>query len=69
MVDAVSATVPPPLVTRQLTVADTASTTDASGRARTSYTAGPRPGAASIVATASQLWTTTFTIYIEVSGS
>ena len=51
------------------TVADTASTTDASGLARTTYTAGARPGAASIVATAAQLWTTTFTIYIEASGS
>jgi Bacterial Ig-like domain (group 1) len=51
------------------TVADTTSTTDASGIARTTYTAGPRPGAASIVATAAGLWTTSFTIYIEASGS
>jgi Big-like domain-containing protein len=51
------------------TVADTTSTTDASGIARTTYTAGARPGAASIVATTAGIWTTTFTIYIEASGS
>lgn len=51
------------------TVADTTSTTDGSGLARTIYTAGARPGAASILATAGGLWTATFTIYIEASGS
>ena len=47
------------------TVADTSSTSDASGHARTTYTAGPRTGAATVVATVAQLWTTSFTIYIE----
>jgi len=46
-------------------VADTTSTSDASGYARTTYTAGTRSGAATIVATVAQLWTTSFTIYIE----
>lgn len=46
-------------------VADTTSTSDASGYATTTYTAGPRAGAATVVATVAQLWTTSFTIYIE----
>ena len=46
-------------------VADSTSTSDASGYARTTYTAGPRPGAGTVVATVAQLWTTSFTIYIE----
>jgi hypothetical protein len=47
------------------TVADTTSTSDQSGLATTTYTAGPRAGAATVVATVAQLWTTSFTIYIE----
>jgi hypothetical protein len=47
------------------TVADTTSTSDASGIARTTYTAGPRAGAATVVATVAQFWNTSFTIYIE----
>ena len=46
-------------------VADTTSTSDASGYATTTYTAGTRPGAATGVATVAQIWTTSFTIYIE----
>jgi hypothetical protein len=46
-------------------VADSTSTSDASGYARTTYTAGPRVGAGTVVATVAQLWTTSFTIYIE----
>ena len=47
------------------TVADTTSTSDASGYARMNYTAGARAGAATVVATVAQIWTTSFTIYIE----
>ena len=46
-------------------VTDTSSTSDATGHATTTYTAGPRTGAATVVATVAQLWTTSFTIYIE----
>lgn len=46
-------------------VADTTSTSDASGYATMTYTAGDRTGAATIVATVAQIWTTSFTIYIE----
>lgn len=46
-------------------VADSTSTSDVSGYARTTYTAGARPGAGTVVATVAQLWTTSFTIYIE----
>ena len=46
-------------------VADTTSTTDASGYATMTYTAGTRAGAATVVATVGQLWSTSFTIYIE----
>lgn len=47
------------------TVADTTSTSDASGYAKMTYTAGDRTGAATIVATVALLWTTSFTVYIE----
>src|SRR3954465_4475120 len=47
------------------TVANALSTSDASGIATMTYTAGPRTGAATVVATVSQLWTASFTIYIE----
>jgi len=47
------------------TVTDTTSTTDASGYATMTYTAGTRTGAATIVATVALLWTASFTIYIE----
>jgi hypothetical protein len=47
------------------TVANALSTSDASGIATMTYTAGPRTGAATVVATVAQLWTTSFTIYIE----
>jgi|tagenome__1003787_1003787.scaffolds.fasta_scaffold20947358_3 adhesin/invasin len=47
------------------TVANALSTSDASGVARMTYTAGPRTGAATVVATVAQFWTTSFTIYIE----
>ena len=46
-------------------VADSTSTSDASGYARMTYTAGSRVGAGTVVATVAQLWTTSFTIYIE----
>ena len=46
-------------------VADTTSTSDASGYATMTYTAGSRIGAGTVVATVAQLWTTSFTIYIE----
>lgn len=46
-------------------VDDTTSTSDASGYARTTYTAGSRVGAATVVATLAQIWTASFTIYIE----
>ena len=46
-------------------VTDTSSTSDASGHATVSYTAGARPGAATVVATVAQLWTASFTVYIE----
>jgi len=47
------------------TVTDAISTSDASGHATTSYTAGTRAGAATVVATVAQIWTVSFTIYIE----
>lgn len=46
-------------------VADTTSTSDASGYATTTYTAGDRVGAGTVVASVAQLWSTSFTIYIE----
>ena len=46
-------------------VDDTTSTTDASGYAKMTYTAGTRIGAATVVATVALLWTTSFTVYIE----
>jgi adhesin/invasin len=46
-------------------VADTSSTSDASGHATMSYTAGARTGTATVVATVAQLWTASFTVYIE----
>ena len=46
-------------------VADTVSTSDASGYATMTYTAGSRAGAATVVATVGQIWTASFTIYIE----
>lgn len=46
-------------------VADTTSTSDASGYATMTYTAGGRTGAATVVATVAQIWTASFTIYIE----
>ena len=46
-------------------VADSTSTSDVSGYARTTYTAGERPGAGTVVATVALLWTASFTIYIE----
>ena len=47
------------------TLSEPLSTSDASGHATTSYTAGTRTGAATVVATAAQIWTASFTIYIE----
>ena len=46
-------------------VADTTSTSNASGYATMTYTAGTRTGTATVVATVAQLWTASFTIYIE----
>ena len=48
-------------------VADSTSTSDAGGHAAMSYTAGSAPGTATVVATVAQLWTATFTVYIEPS--
>jgi hypothetical protein len=47
------------------TVADSTSTSDASGHTSMTYTAGSNPGMATVVATVAQVWTATFTIYIE----
>ena len=46
-------------------LADSTSTSDATGHARMSYIAGATPGTASVVATVAQAWTTTFTVYVE----
>lgn len=46
------------------TVADSTTTADAHGHASTTYTAGSDPGTATIVATAAQLWTASFTIHV-----
>jgi hypothetical protein len=51
------------------TLADTASTSNASGYASMTYTAGTNPGQATIVATVSQIWTTSFTVYLVPSSS
>ena len=51
------------------TVSDSTSTSDATGHAYMTYTAGALPGAATVVATVSQIWTASFTIYIESSAS
>jgi hypothetical protein len=50
-------------------VADSTSTSDASGHARMVYTAGATPGAATIVATVAQIWTASFTVYIVPPSS
>ena len=46
------------------TVGDTTSTSDAHGHASMTYTAGSAAGTATVLATADQLWTTTFTIHV-----
>lgn len=46
------------------TVSDSTSTADAHGHASVTYTAGSSAGTATVVATAAQLWTTTFTIHV-----
>jgi len=51
------------------TLADTTSTSNASGYASMTYTAGANPGQATIVATVAQIWTATFTIYLEPPSS
>jgi hypothetical protein len=51
------------------TVADTTSTSNASGYATMTYTAGANPGVATIVATVAQIWTASFTIYVESPSS
>lgn len=46
------------------TLSDTTSTSDASGHASINYTGGTTAGTATVMATADQLWTTTFTIHV-----
>jgi hypothetical protein len=46
-------------------VADSTSVSDATGHAAMTYTAGSSPAVATIVATVAQVWTTTFTVYVE----
>lgn len=46
------------------TVSDSTSTSDTHGHASVTYTAGVTPGTATVVATANQLWTATFTIHV-----
>jgi hypothetical protein len=46
------------------TVADSTSTSDASGHASMTYTAGNTPGVATVVATVSQIWTASFNVHI-----
>jgi predicted small secreted protein len=50
------------------TVGDSTSTSDASGYVTMTYTAGANPGVATVVATV-DVWTTTFTIYIEAPSN
>ena len=46
------------------TVADSTSTSDATGHTSMTYTAGTNPGVATIVATVASVWTASFTIHI-----
>src|SRR5438105_12518029 len=46
-------------------VSDSTSNSDATGHAQMTYTAGQSPGVATVVATVADVWTTTFTVYIE----
>ena len=46
-------------------VSDSTSVSDATGHATMTYTAGSSPAVATIVATVAQVWTTTFTVYVE----
>jgi len=50
-------------------VSDSTSTSDASGHAAMTYTAGATPGVATVVATVAQVWTTSFTVYVEAPSS
>jgi len=47
------------------TVSDSTSVSDANGYATMTYTAGAAPGVATVVATVGQVWTTSFTIYVQ----
>jgi hypothetical protein len=51
------------------TVSDSTTTSDASGHTSITYTAGALPGTATVVAVVAQVWTATFTIYIESSSN
>jgi Bacterial Ig-like domain (group 1) len=51
------------------TLADTTSTSNASGYATMTYTAGTNPGQATIIATVAQIWTASFTVYLEPPSS
>jgi hypothetical protein len=51
------------------TVSDSTSTSDASGHTSIMYTAGTRPGTATVTAIVEQIWTASFTIYIESPSS
>lgn len=51
------------------TVADSTSTSDATGHTSTTYTAGTNPGVATIVATVASVWTASFTIHIVAPSS
>lgn len=46
-------------------VTDSTSVSDATGHATMTYTAGSSPATATVVATVAQVWTTTFTVYVE----
>jgi hypothetical protein len=50
-------------------VSDTTSTSDMDGHATITYTAGATPGTATIVATVAQIWTATFTVYVEAPAN
>ena len=51
------------------TVADSTSTSDASGHSSMTYTAGTNPGVATVVATVASVWTASFTIHIVAPSS
>jgi hypothetical protein len=51
------------------TVAVATSTSDATGHAAMQYVAGATPGIATVAATLSDLWTATFSVYVEAPAN